>query len=188
MSHTIHQALNADQVARIFRDEGWPAVIANLEGAGILTMAGHSYMSGAPDSGGFPDQWPWDGRLWQPGTRQQNMEKALALYQAAADMAWRTHNHQRRAHILAHLKHCASAYDTLQDTESLTTPKGVAMTPIDCACGSHPQPPVKTGRQRWVIMCANPVCPVIAQDSTRAACVDRWNTMSANSSLARRRE
>lgn len=98
---------------RQFTDEGRALAQDIEQGWAVLEAAGDCY-SGAKDaSAEQPTTWPWDRSWWKPKSRQRNLERAGALYAAAADVAEATKNVAEAQRLLGKVSNCASMLDEL---------------------------------------------------------------------------
>ena len=76
--------------------EGWSLKHDDLNGVEILMQAAQCYRDAEGEGSPQPSLWPWDAAWWKPKSRQRNLERAGALYQAAADAAERAQGLQQR--------------------------------------------------------------------------------------------
>lgn len=91
--------------------EGWTAEHDAQHSADELTGAAACYLNAADANAKQPRRWPWDSQWWKPKDRLRNLERAGALYLAAAD---RTSDDARRDRLIQVLvPHVAKEIDDL---------------------------------------------------------------------------
>ena len=110
--------LIANERQRQVDSEGWTPEHDDQHGVEILLLAALCYRDAAGDSAAQPTLWPWDAGWWKPKSRQRNLERAGALYQAAADTAERAQDYRRRDEIREHVASCAILLDSVLATEA----------------------------------------------------------------------
>jgi hypothetical protein len=93
--------------------EGWTLEHDDQHGAELLELAALSYRDAVGEDSPQPKQWPWDAKWWKPKSRQRNLERAGALYQAAADVAERAKDYQRRDTLLTLVASCSILLDSV---------------------------------------------------------------------------
>jgi hypothetical protein len=93
--------------------EGWTLEHDDQHGAELLELAALSYRDAAGEDSVQPAHWPWDSKWWKPKSRQRNLERAGALYQAAADVAERAHDYQRRDSLQTLVASCSLLLDSI---------------------------------------------------------------------------
>ena len=98
--------------------EGWTPEHDDQHGVEILLLAALCYRDAEGEGSIQPTLWPWDSGWWKPKSRQRNLERAGALYQAAADTAARAKEFDRRDEIRGHVASCAILLDSVLATES----------------------------------------------------------------------
>lgn len=107
-------------MARIFAErqrqidiEGWSADHDDGHGLKVLEAAAWSYRDTEGPESLKPKQWPWDESWWKPKGRQRNLERAGALYLAAAESAERAHDYESRDRLRDQAQSCALLLDGL---------------------------------------------------------------------------
>lgn len=93
--------------------EGWTASHDDEHGPFVLEMAGQSYRNAVNQDSTVPSEWPWDVKWWKPDTRLRNLERAGALYLAAADAAERVGDVDLRNRLHAHATGCGALLDRI---------------------------------------------------------------------------
>lgn len=117
MSQMTGQQLIAAERQRQIEAEGRSPEHDDKQGAEALESAAFCYRDAAGEESAQPPQWPWSDQWWKPKSRQRNLQRAGALYQAAADVEERAGDYQRRDRLLAHVASCAILLGSLQPTE-----------------------------------------------------------------------
>jgi hypothetical protein len=67
-----------------------------------LETAAYCYRNAVGEESAKPTQWTFSEEWWKPKSRQRNLERAGALYLAAADTAERAEDYQRRDGLRDH--------------------------------------------------------------------------------------
>lgn len=98
---------------RQIQSEGWTPEHDDKHGVELLEMAALSYRDAVGEDSVQPAHWPWDAKWWKPKSRQRNLERAGALYQAAADVAERAQDYHRRDTFHAFVASCAILLDSV---------------------------------------------------------------------------
>lgn len=93
--------------------EGWTSEHDDQHGAETLELAALSYRDAVGEDCAQPKQWPWDAKWWKPKSRQRNLERAGALYQAAADVAERAEDYQLRDRLNEQVASCTVRLDSI---------------------------------------------------------------------------
>ncbi|GJA77761.1 hypothetical protein [Aeromonas caviae] len=107
------KALIAAERQRQIEVEGWTQSHDDMHGADNLEMAALCYRDAINADSKLPAQWPWVREYWRPKGRQRNLERAGALYQAAADAAARVGDYKKRKNLLGHVDSCAILLDSI---------------------------------------------------------------------------
>lgn len=115
--------LIAAERKRQIEAEGWSPEHDDEHGADTLELAALSYRDAVGEDCAQPKQWPWDAKWWKPKSRQRNLERAGALYQAAADVAERGHDYQRRDRLKEHVGSCSILLDSIIANQTNFTPR-----------------------------------------------------------------
>ncbi|MFJ3109928.1 hypothetical protein [Pseudomonas putida] len=113
MSNMIGIKLIAAERQRQIETEGWTAKNDDELGAESLELAALSYRNAGDDSSPQPKSWPFDSDWWKPQHRQRNLERAGALYQAAADTAERSKDYALRDRLLYQVASCSILLDSI---------------------------------------------------------------------------
>lgn len=117
---TGHSLIAAERQRQI-TVEGWSESHDDFHGAVVLERAAECYMYATCSLGAPPSRWPFSPEWWKPKDRQRNLERAGALYQAAADVAGRAGDHQRREQLLGGVTSCAWLLDGLISSATVST-------------------------------------------------------------------
>ncbi|MGU5573601.1 hypothetical protein ACV1C5_09520 [Aeromonas caviae] len=107
------KALIAAERQRQIEVEGWTPSHDDMHGADNLEMAALCYRDANNADSELPAQWPWVREYWKPKGRQRNLERAGALYQAAADAAARVGDYKKRDNLLGHVVSCTILLDSI---------------------------------------------------------------------------
>jgi hypothetical protein len=118
MAHMTGSQLIANERLRQIESEGWTPAHDDEHGVEILLLAAQCYRDAAGEGSAQPTLWPWDAGWWKPKSRQRNLERAGALYQAAADTAERAHDFRRRDEIRDHVVSCTILLDSVLDSKA----------------------------------------------------------------------
>ncbi|WP_181422148.1 hypothetical protein [Halomonas sp. LBP4] len=113
MSNMTGQQLIANERQRQIESEGWTPDHDDQHGVEILMLAALCYRDAEGEECTQPSLWPWDTEWWKPKSRQRNLERAGALYQAAADAAERAQDYRRRDDLNEHVASCAILLDSV---------------------------------------------------------------------------
>ncbi|MDU4190293.1 MAG: hypothetical protein E7I01_19555 [Aeromonas sp.] len=93
--------------------DGWTQSHDDMHGADNLEMAALCYRDAKNADCDLPAQWPWVREYWKPKSRQRNLVRAGALYQAAADAAARVGDYKKRDDLMGHVESCAILLDSI---------------------------------------------------------------------------
>lgn len=107
------QAIIAERHRQI-EVEGWTPGHDDSHGATVLENAAFSYRDAAGETSPLPDQWPWEATWWKPKSRMRNLERAGALYLAAADVAERNKDYGARDRLKEQAQSCAILLESIQ--------------------------------------------------------------------------
>ncbi|MBM5458726.1 hypothetical protein H8F21_14250 [Pseudomonas sp. P66] len=114
MSKITGAQLIAAERKRQIESEGRTARNDDELGAGALELAALCYRDATDGSSPQPQSWPFDAEWWKPQSRQRNLERAGALYQAAADTAERSEDYPLRDRLREHVASCAVLLDSIE--------------------------------------------------------------------------
>ena len=114
---TGKQRIDAERKRQI-ESEGWTAEHDDQLGADVLEQAAYCYRDAAGEGSEMPPQWPWGAEQWKPKNRIRNLERAGALYQAAAEVSDRAGNYRQRDSLQQHVDSCAMRLDSIQAPRS----------------------------------------------------------------------
>lgn len=103
--------LIANERRRQIESEGWTPEHDDGYRGDVLELAAVCYRDAEGPQSEMPAKWPWNEGWWKPRSRQRNLERAGALYQAAADAAERAQDFRRRDDLLGHVESCAILLD-----------------------------------------------------------------------------
>jgi len=106
------QLITAERQRQI-ESEGWTPDHDDQLGIDVLELGAVCYRDAAGPDCLLPSQWPWSEQWWKPKSRQRNLERAGALYQAAADAAERAKDYRRRDNLLDHVTSCGTLLDSV---------------------------------------------------------------------------
>lgn len=95
--------------------EGWTLGDDDNHGADVLESAAISYRDAQGSDSPIPKEWPWASDWWKPKTRQRNLERAGALYLAAAQTAERAGSYEERDRLNDQVESCALLLDSLTE-------------------------------------------------------------------------
>jgi len=87
--------------------EGWTCGHDEEHGSETLRAAAQSYRDAPDENTPIPSAWPFDEQWWKPYGRQRNLERAGALYLAAAEVADRGGDYAERDALNEHAYSCA---------------------------------------------------------------------------------
>ncbi|WP_216368210.1 hypothetical protein [Aeromonas media] len=104
---------------RQMSEEGWSIQHDDQHGPVVLESAALSYRDAQDASSPQPAFWPWSAEWWKPKGRQRNLERAGALYQAAADAAERAGDYERRNNLLGHVESCSILLDSIISADTV---------------------------------------------------------------------
>ncbi|MEZ8733809.1 hypothetical protein [Vibrio sp. 10N.239.312.D08] len=93
--------------------ENWSEVHDDQHGSKVLELAAYCYRDAANTDSDLQDCWPWSPMLWKPKDRKRNLERAVALYQAAADAAERAGSYDEKRRLLGQVNSCAILLDSI---------------------------------------------------------------------------
>ncbi|MEI8659246.1 hypothetical protein [Vibrio sp. Hal054] len=94
--------------------ENWSHTHDDQQGVSTLERAAFCYRD-AHDVTPLPDSWPWSAEWWKPKDRQRNLERAGALYLAAAEAADRAGQSTDKQRLLGYVEACALMLNSLLD-------------------------------------------------------------------------
>lgn len=106
-------ALIGAERQRQMTEEGWTTQHDDQHGPIVLEAAALCYRDAGDANSPHSDLWPWSPEWWKPKGRQRNLERAGALYQAAADAAERAGDYERRNDLLGQVASCAILLDSI---------------------------------------------------------------------------
>ncbi len=89
--------------------EHWSEAHDDQYGSNVLELAAYSYRDASNADTALPDCWP----LWKPKDRLRNLERAGALYQAAADVEERAGAYDEKRRLLDQVNSCAILLDSI---------------------------------------------------------------------------
>jgi hypothetical protein len=112
-SASAGQQLIAVERLRQIESENWTPEHDDLHEAAALELAALCYRDACDEATSQPVQWPWDSAWWKPKSRQRNLERAGALYQAAADVAERAGEYALRDSLREHVNSCSILIDSI---------------------------------------------------------------------------
>ena len=104
---------------RQMSEEGWSNQHDDQHGSVVLALAALSYRDAQDANSPQPVFWPWSPEWWKPKGRQRNLERAGALYQAAADAAERAGDYERRNDLLGHVESCSILLDSIISADTV---------------------------------------------------------------------
>lgn len=104
---------------RQMSEEGWSIQHDDQHGPVVLESAALSYRDAQDASSPQPAFWPWSAEWWKPKERQRNLERAGALYQAAADAAERAGDYELRNNLLGHVESCSILLDSIISADTV---------------------------------------------------------------------
>ncbi|MBZ9574562.1 hypothetical protein [Modicisalibacter sp. MOD 31.J] len=110
--------LIANERKRQIKEEGWSLSHDDQHGAGVLASAALCYRDASGPDSVMPHNWPWDATWWKPKSRERNLERAGALYQAAAEVAERAQEYRVRDDLREHVASCANLLDSILEIEA----------------------------------------------------------------------
>jgi hypothetical protein len=93
--------------------KGWAHEHDDEFGADILETAALGYRDAEGEGSEIPENWPWDISGWKPSIRSRNLEKAGALYLAAAETAERASDYENRNRLNEHVNSCSNLIDSI---------------------------------------------------------------------------
>lgn len=123
MSTLKARALVLEERKRQLLIEGWTAEHDDRCGLYALELAAISYRDANDEQAAQPIYWPWDNSWWKPKSRQRNLERAGALYLAAADVSERAGDYSKRDFFLERAESCVVLLDSHLSSESKEHPK-----------------------------------------------------------------
>lgn len=91
--------------------KGWDQFHDDLHGPDTLEAAADCYLATMDEDAPQPDDWPWNLEYWKPKSRERNLVRAGALYQAAFEVAERTIGYQRADQLAAKVNECIQKLD-----------------------------------------------------------------------------
>lgn len=113
MSNMTGHKLIAAERQRQIDSEGWTHDHDDQRGIEVLELAAVCYRDAVGHESALPSQWPWSPEWWKPKSRQRNLERAGALYLAAAEGAERAQDYHRRDSLREHVASCAHLLDSV---------------------------------------------------------------------------
>ena len=113
MTNRTGQQLIAAERQRQIDSEGWTANHDDQHGQETLELAALCYRDAENQEVAVPSQWPWSPEWWKPKSRQRNLERAGALYQAAAEVAERAQDYKKRDSLRDHVASCSILIDNV---------------------------------------------------------------------------
>lgn len=113
MNRKTGQQLIAAERQRQIDSEGWTASHDDQHGPETLELAALCYRDAVNQDTALPSKWPWSPEWWKPKSRQRNLERAGALYQAAAEVAERAQDYQKRDSLRDHSASCSILLDSV---------------------------------------------------------------------------
>ncbi|EKT4528335.1 hypothetical protein [Pseudomonas asiatica] len=125
--------LIAAERQRQIETEGWTAKNDDELGAESLELAALSYRNAGDNSSPQPKSWPFDPDWWKPQHRQRNLERAGALYQAAADTAERSKDYALRDRLLYQVASCSILLDSILPAD---TAGSASVEQLPCSAGT----------------------------------------------------
>lgn len=148
--------------------EGWTAEQDDEVGGENLVLAAQCYLNASDESSSQPQTWPFQSERWKPQTRQRNLERAGALYQAAADIAERAEDYSLRNRLIEQMASCAIRLDSITYDQSTMGGGLGAGTKL-----SEPQPKAMARRTGFYRVKEDGEWTIAHYDSGR----DRWASM-----------
>lgn len=118
MAHITGTQLIANERQRQIEKEGWSDAHDDQHGIDVLMLAALCYRDAEGAGSLQPSLWPWDAEWWKPKSRQRNLERAGALYQAASDAAERAQDYRRRDDLKEHVASCVILLDSVLKKEA----------------------------------------------------------------------
>lgn len=118
MSQMTGQQRIENERKRQIESEGWLPEHDDQRGPDELELAALCYRDAADENCELPAQWPWGPAHWKPKCRSRNLERAGALYQAAAEAAERAGNYSRRDSLRDQVESCAIRLESIQPARS----------------------------------------------------------------------
>ncbi|WP_409286855.1 hypothetical protein [Pseudomonas guariconensis] len=113
MSKMSGAQLIAAERQRQIESEGWTAEHDDELGAEHLELAALCYRDAAGSATQQPTFWPLPAEWWKPQDRRRNLERAGALYQAAADTADRAEDYKLRDQLRGQVDNCSIFLDSI---------------------------------------------------------------------------
>jgi hypothetical protein len=107
------QQLIAAERQRQIEAEGWTLAHDDEHGIEVLELAALCYRDATGPDCGQSAKWPWAEEWWKPKSRRRNLERAGALYLAAAEGAERAQDYARRDSLKEHVASCAILLDSV---------------------------------------------------------------------------
>ncbi len=106
------QRISAERQRQI-EAEGWTPEHDDEHGSTTLERAAQCYAQASDEQASQPGLWPWDKAWWKPKARLRNLERAGALYLAAAEAAERANDLNNRDRLRNEVESCAIRIDSL---------------------------------------------------------------------------
>ncbi len=106
------QRISAERKRQI-EAEGWTPEHDDEHGSTTLEKAAVCYAQADDEKAAQPQLWPWDKAWWKPKARLRNLERAGALYLAAAEAAQRANDHETCNRLRNEVEGCAASIDSL---------------------------------------------------------------------------
>ncbi len=123
MSTARARALIFEERRRQQSVEGWTAEHDDRCGMDALELAALCYRDADDEQAIQPECWPWDNSWWKPKSRQRNLERAGALYLAAADASERAGDYSKRVSFLSRVEGCIVLLDSHLSSSDKAQPK-----------------------------------------------------------------
>lgn len=105
--------LIATERQRQIEVENWSEAHDDRHGFNEIEWAAYCYRDASNAESALPDYWPWAPNVWKPKDRKRNLERAGALYQAAAETAHRAGTYDDKRRLLGQVNSCAILLDSI---------------------------------------------------------------------------
>lgn len=106
------QRISAERQRQI-ESEGWTPEHDDVHGSTTLENAAQCYVDADDERASQPKIWPWERAWWKPKNKIRNLERAGALYLAAAEAAERANDLDTRDRLRDQVESCAIRIDSL---------------------------------------------------------------------------